>query len=175
MRLYKEAGINPAGCLLPLLIQMPIWIALYRSIIYLLAVTPEDFLNLSHYLYSWPLVYSTVPLGSDFLWLNLAYPDSLWILPILVGATMWAQQKMVTPTNADAKQQAQSNMMLWLMPGMFAFITLQIPSGLALFWVVSSIIRIIIQYKTTGWGGLFPGMARGEAPPERSGKRIVAP
>ncbi|GAH61650.1 unnamed protein product, partial [marine sediment metagenome] len=97
MQLYKESGVSPAGCLLPMLIQMPIWIALYQSIMMALAVAPEGLLNLSRYLYSWPVVYSTLPLGSEFLWLNLAIPDRLFLLPILVGGTMWLQQKMVTP------------------------------------------------------------------------------
>jgi len=154
MRLYKESGISPMGCLVPMLIQMPIWIALFQSIIRLLAVTPEDFLGLSQYLYSWSVVYSMLPLENSFLWLNLAIPDGYLVLPLLVGGTMWVQQKMVTPTTADPKQQTQSRIMLWMMPLMFAFITLSFPSGLALFWVTSSIIRIGIQYFVTGWGGL---------------------
>ena len=154
MRMYKESGISPMGCIVPMLLQMPIWIALFQSIIRLLAVTPEDFLGLSQYLYSWPVVYSALPLESNFLWLNLAIPDPFLLLPLLVGGTMWVQQKMVTPTTAEPKQQAQSRMMLWMMPLMFAFITLQFPSGLALFWVTSSVIRIVIQYFVTGWGGL---------------------
>jgi len=154
MRLYKESGISPMGCLVPMLIQMPIWIALFQSITRLLAVTPEDFLGLSQYLYSWPVVYSMLPLENNFLWLNLAIPDGYLVLPLLVGGTMWVQQKMVTPTTTDPKQQTQSRIMLWMMPLMFAFITLSFPSGLALFWVTSSIIRIGIQYFVTGWGGL---------------------
>jgi len=159
MRLYKESGVSPAGCMLPMLIQMPIWIALYQSIIRLLAVTPEDFLGLSQYLYSWPVAYSVLPLGSTFLWLNLAIPDTLLILPIVVGGTMWLQQKMVMPSSADPKQQAQSRMMLWMMPLMFAFFTLQFPSGLALYWVTSNVISIVIQYYVTGWGALAPSTA----------------
>jgi YidC/Oxa1 family membrane protein insertase len=72
---------------------------------------------------------------------------------------MWIQQKMVTVPNPDPQQQSQSQMMLWMMPLIFAFFTLNFPSGLALFWVVSSIIRIVIQYFVTGWGGLRPGTA----------------
>ena len=49
MRLYKESGMTPAGCLVPMLIQMPIWIALYQSIMRLLAVIPENFLGLANY------------------------------------------------------------------------------------------------------------------------------
>ncbi len=174
MRLYKESGISPAGCVVPMLVQMPIWIALYQSIIRLLAVTPEDLLGLSQYLYSWPLVYSMLPLGNHFLWLNLAIPDSYMVLPLLVGATMWVQQKMVTPTTADPKQQTQSRMMLWMMPMMFAFITLSFPSGLALFWVTSSVIRIVIQYFVTGWGGLVKVSTTKQAGRDQKYKKRIA-
>ncbi len=160
MRLYKESGMNPAGCLLPMLIQMPIWIALYQSIIRVLAIAPEDFLSLSKHLYhSWPAVFSLVPLESKFLWLDLATPDPWLILPILVGGTMWVQQKMTTIPTADPKQQAQSQMMLWMMPLMFAFLTLSWGSGLGLYWVTSNIISIVMQYFVTGWGGLVPASA----------------
>ncbi len=152
MALYKQSGISPAGCLLPMLIQMPIWIALYQSIMMSMAVAPEGLLNLSRYLYSWPIVFTTLPLGNEFLWLNLATPNIF--LAILVGATMWLQQKMATPSTTDPKQQAQSRIMLWMMPLMFAFLALSFPSGLALYWVTSSVVRIIIQYRVTGWGGL---------------------
>jgi YidC/Oxa1 family membrane protein insertase len=152
MKMYKESGVSPAGCLLPLLIQMPVWIALYQSIMRVLAVIPENLLGLSEYLYSWPIVYSTLPLTDKFLWLNLASGDML--LAILVGGTMWVQQKMTMTPSADPKQQQQASMMLWLMPMMFAFLTLSFPSGLALFWVTSNLVRIGIQYSATGWGGL---------------------
>jgi len=86
MKMYKESGMSPAGCLLPMLFQMPIWIALYQSIIRVLAVTPEGFLGLSQFLYSWPIVYTILPLENHFLWLNLATPDTF--LAILVAASM---------------------------------------------------------------------------------------
>jgi len=152
MRLFKESGVSPAGCLLPLVIQMPIWIALFQSIMRVLAVIPENLVGLSPYLYSWPMVYSTLPLQNEFLWLNLATGDIF--LALLVGGTMWVQQKMVMTPTADPRQQTQSTMMLWMMPIMFAWLTMTFPSGLALFWVTSNIFRIGIQYFVTGWGGL---------------------
>jgi len=157
MRLYKESGVNPAGCLMPMLIQLPIWIALYQSIIRVLAWTPEDFLGLSRYLYSWQVVYSSLPLADKFLWFSLAVPDA--VLAVLVMITMWLQQKMVTPPTTDPKQQSMSRMMLWKMPLMFGFLCLSFPSGLALFWVTSSVIRIAMQYFATGWGGVASSMA----------------
>ncbi len=172
MKLYKESGMNPAGCLLPMLIQMPIWIALFQSIMLSLAVAPEGLLNLSRYLYTWPVVYSILPLGKDFLWLNLAEPDML--LAILVGGTMWLQQKMTMSTPADPRQAAQSRMMLWMMPLMFAFFALSFPSGLALFWVTSSVIRVVIQYYAAGWGGLVPSTAGKQVIRDRRYKRRIA-
>ncbi|MDD4875566.1 MAG: YidC/Oxa1 family membrane protein insertase [Dehalococcoidales bacterium] len=173
MKLYKELGISPAGCVFPMLIQLPIWIALYQSIMLVLAVTPEGLLNLSGYLYSWPVVYSMVPLGSDFLWLNLALPDRFLILPILVGASMWVQQKMVTSPSTDPKQQSTSTMMLWLMPMMFTFLSLQFPSGLALYWVTSNVISVVIQYFVSGWGGLVKTTTEGSPRDRRFKKRII--
>jgi len=172
MRLYKESGVSPAGCMLPMLVQLPIWIALFQSIIRVLAVTPEGFLNLARHLYSfWAQVFSLVPLNSNFLWLDLATPDRILLLPILVGGTMWLQQKMVMPRAADPRQKAQSTMMLWMMPLMFAFLTTQFPSGLALYWVISNIISIGIQYYMTGWGGLL-SVAAGK--PAGRDKRYIA-
>ena len=174
MKLYKESGVSPAGCLLPMLVQLPIWIALFQSIIRVLAVTPEDFLGLSQYLYSWSVVYSMVPLASKFLWLDLATPDKWLLLPILVGGTMWLQQKMTMTPTTDPKQQAQGRMMLWMMPLMFVFLTMQFPSGLALFWATSSVIRIGMQYFTTGWGGLVKVSAKKPDIRDKRYKRRIA-
>jgi len=62
---------------------------------------------------------------------------------------MWVQQKMVTAQTTDPQQQAQSQMMLIMMPALFAFMTLSFPSGLALYWVISNIISIVMQYYIT--------------------------
>ena len=102
MKMYKESGVSPAGCLLPLIIQMPVWIALFQSIMRVLAVIPENLMGLSDYLYSWPIVYSTLPLSNNFLWLNLAAGDIF--LAILVGGSMWVQQKMVMTPSADPRR-----------------------------------------------------------------------
>ncbi|MBN1644364.1 MAG: membrane protein insertase YidC [Dehalococcoidales bacterium] len=169
--LLKEAGVANVGCILPMLIQTPIWIALYQSIMRILATAPEELLNLSQHLYSsWSVVFPAVPLNSRFLWLDLGAPDALYILPILVGGTMWLQQKMVTPKVADPQQQSQSQMMLVMMPLLFAFMTLSFPSGLALYWVVSNIVGIVVQYFVTGWGGLADMFGRNKADVSKSPK-----
>lgn len=155
MRLYKEAGINPLGCMWPMLIQLPIWIALYQSIMQALAATPENLLALSQHLYQWDMVDRAIPLNEDFLGLRLSKPDPTLILAILVGVTMWVKQKMVTAPTTDPRQQQMSSMTTMMMPMMFAFFTLSFPSGLALYWVVSNIIGIGIQYVVGGGWGYF--------------------
>jgi YidC/Oxa1 family membrane protein insertase len=154
MKLYKEAGINPMGCLWPMLIQFPIWIALYQAIMKALATTPENLLELARHLYSWQVVTQAIPLNSHFLWLDLGGQGDL-ILAIIVGGTMWVQQKMTTAPTVDPRQQSTNSMMLLMMPFMFGFLVLMFPSGLALFWAASNVIGILTQYFFTGgWGNL---------------------
>jgi len=175
-KLYKEGGINPLGCVWPMLIQMPIWIALYQSIIRALAATPENLLDLSQHLYSWSMVSRAVPLNENFLGLNLAQPDTTLILALLVGGTMWVQQKMVTAPAADPQQRSMNNMTLLMMPLMFGFLVLQFPAGLALYWVVSNIIGIAIQYFVSGgWGYLRAPSVLAPAASGEGGKVLPKP
>ena len=175
MKLFKESGVSYIGCVLPMLIQMPVWIVLYQSILRVMAVTPEDFLNLSQRLYSaWPGVFTQLPLGHSFLWLDLSAPDT--IMAVLTGASMWVQQKMMTPTSSDPQQRAQSEMMQWMMPMMFGIMGLSFPSGLGLYWVTSTGIRIIMQYFATGWGGLnIPWLGRAGNKDKEIKGRVVRP
>jgi YidC/Oxa1 family membrane protein insertase len=155
MKVYKTAGVNPIGCLGPMVIQFPIWIGLYRAILQVLPATPESLVGLSERLYSWlPMVHEVVPLASRFLWLDLAVPDPYPVLPVLVGASMFLMQKMTTMPTADPRQQSTNQMMLWMMPLMFGFFTTTFPSGLALYWVVSNIVGVVMQGFITGWGPL---------------------
>jgi len=172
MKLYKESGVSPAGCLLPMLIQMPIWIALFQSIMRVLAVIPENLAGLSQYLYSWPVVYSALPLNNHFLWLNLATGDIF--LALLVGGTMWVQQKMVMAPTIDPSQKTQSSLMLWIMPIMFAWLTLSFPSGLAIFWVTSNLFRIGLQYWIGGWGGLVKSSPKRDNDRDKKYKQRIA-
>lgn len=154
MKLYKEAGINPMGCIWPMLVQFPVWIALYQSIMKALATTPENLLSLSHHLYSWQIVNQAIPLNSQFLWLDLGGRGD-FILALIVGGTMWVQQKMTTAPSLDPRQQSTNSMMLMMMPLMFGMLVLMFPSGLALFWAASNVIGIVSQYFVTGgWGYL---------------------
>ena len=165
MKLYKEHGMNPFGCLGPMLVQMPIWIGLYQAIIQTLPSQPERLIGLSEKLYSWlPLVNEAVPLNSGFLWLNLAQGPAAqkdFLLPALVGLSMWSVQKMSMVPSADPRQAQTNTMMLWMMPLMLTFFSFQLPSGLALYWIASNFIQMGIQYFITGWGNLLPAPKQG--------------
>ena len=170
LRVYKEHGINPLGCLGPMVIQFPIWIGLYQAIFQTLPSTPERLADLSRHLYAWiPRVHQVVPLDGSFLWMDLARPDpSPFILPVLVAASMWMLQKMTTMPTADPRQESTNRMFLWFMPIMFGWFTLGFPSGLAIYWIVSNVIGVIIQGFVTGWGPLLSllsfGRSRAETP-----------
>jgi membrane protein insertase Oxa1/YidC/SpoIIIJ len=70
---------------------------------------------------------------------------------------MWIQQKMVTPPTTDPKQQQMTQITTLMMPLMFAMFTLSFPSGLSLYWAVSNIVGIVIQYFVSGGWGYLTG------------------
>ncbi|NDJ78268.1 MAG: membrane protein insertase YidC [Chloroflexi bacterium] len=156
--LYREYGVNPlAGCL-PLLIQLPIMLGLYRAIVASMAATPLQLLELSERIYVHPLS-SQVPLQNQFLWLNLGVPDPLYILPILVVATTFLQQKLLMPStpkpepgsgdSASDQAAAMSRQMMTIMPIMFGIFSLSFASGLSIYFIASNIIGIG-QYAAMG-------------------------
>jgi YidC/Oxa1 family membrane protein insertase len=150
MRLYRESGVNPAAGCLPLLLQMPVWFALYAALNNLARDVnlPPTFRD------------------EGFLWLpSLASPDPIYILPVLTGATQWVVQRMSTMPVSDP-QQAQMNRALEFMPLMFVFFAFNFPSGLAVYWVTSNIYSFVQQYFLVGWGNLpFVGTKPPAAPP----------
>lgn len=179
MKLYKESGVSPLGCVVPMLIQLPVWFGLYQSITAALPQNPLQLLNLAQHIYSrFPLLSnlmpaSLIPLNPKFLWLNLGRPDPYYIIPILTVATMWVQQKMTTPTNADPQQKAMSQSMELTMPLMFGYITLSLASGLGLYFVATNVVGIIQQYRTSGLGSLasvFTKIGKPAETPRRKGK-----
>ncbi len=152
MKIYREAGVNPLGCLLPMVAQIPIWIALYQVIRLTVGDVPESTISLSHHLYPWSFIQRAVPLSDHFLGLSLGAPN--FFLALTVGASMFVQQKMTTPPAMDEKSASMNNTMLWMMPLMFTYFAISFPSGLALYWVVSSVVSIALQYMFVGSGGL---------------------
>jgi len=152
MKLYKEQGVNPLGCAFPMIVQFPIWIGLYQSVIQALGFSPENLLGLSRHLYGFAALQEQVPLSRHFLWLDLGSGDIF--MAIIVGGSMWVLQKMSASPTADPNQQSMGRMMIWIMPLMFGFFALTFPSGLALYWAATNLMSIALQYRMGGWGTL---------------------
>jgi YidC/Oxa1 family membrane protein insertase len=121
MALYKKYNVNPLGGCLPILLQIPVFIALYSVL--------QDSIELRH---------------ANFIsfWINdLSAHDPTYISPLLMGASMFYQQKM-TPSSADP---TQAKMML-MMPIVFTFMFLNFPAGLVLYWLVNNVLSIVQQF-----------------------------
>src|SRR5439155_117569 len=135
LALYKKHRVNPMGGCLPMIAQVAIFYALYLA----LSVSVE--LENARF-----LCFITMPawvpgLGGADLWIcDLAAHDPTYVLPVLMGVTMFVQQKL-TPTAGDPRQ---AKMML-VMPFVFTFMFLNLPSGLVLYWTVSNILQIVQQ------------------------------
>ena len=169
MRMYREAGVNPVGCLGPLVIQMPILFGLFRVLIQTVYSRPDHLVALAEKFYAWiPVfpIYTAAPLSASFLWMDLSEPDPTnVVMPVLVFVSTWLQQKMTMTPSTDPRQSTNQMMMLWLMPLMIAFFSFTLPSGLSLYWVASNVIGIGIQYFITGWQPIFPLFPRAEPTP----------
>ncbi len=175
MELWKQAGVNPAGGCLPLLIQLPIMIALYRAIIFCVPSTPLELFQFSGHIFvdEWlPSLTGLVPLQSTFLGMELGQPPSpaqwwSYSLPILVFATSWLQQKLLTPDAAGgggSQAEMMSQQMQIMMPLMFGFISLQYATGLSIYFIISNLFGMAQYY-------LLPTHARVEEKPEPVAKR----
>jgi len=134
-KLYKEAGASPMSGCLPLLLQMPIFIALYNALRSTLDMRNAKFVG----------------------WLqDLSEPDPYLVLPIIMAIFMIIQSLMTRPSKEalakmDEKQQAMqqsTKMMTWLMPIMMFFIFRGLPSGLVLYYTVFNILSVAHQYYT---------------------------
>ena len=137
MGLYKTYKINPMGGCLPMLVQMPVFFAFYRILPNSIELRHAPFvlwvndLSAPERLFSFPF---TIPL--------MAPPYGIPILTLLMGASMFLQQKM-TPMTGDP---AQAKMMM-LLPIVFTFLFINFPSGLVLYWLVNNILSIAQQYR----------------------------
>jgi YidC/Oxa1 family membrane protein insertase len=150
MKLYREHGINPLGCAMPLFIQFVVFIALYRALVFVVGGSPESLAGLSQRLYDIPVLQQAIPLNQHFLWLNLGKPDTTFILPLLVGASTYVQQKMSMTPSASPQMQQQQAMMAWMMPLLLFFFTLSLPSGVGVYWVVSNVFSLFASYYVYG-------------------------
>ena len=119
MELYKTHKVNPMGGCLPMIVQIPVFFGLYRALMYSIELRHAPF----------------------YLWItDLSAKDPYYITPVVMGVTMFIQQKM-TPTNMDP---IQAKMMLAL-PVVFTFMFLSFPSGLVLYWLVNNVLTIAQQ------------------------------
>jgi len=152
MKLYRESGFNPLGCLGPMILQFPILIALYSAVRIALPNSPEALEKLSSHVYDWSFLQHALPLEEHFLMMDLREPNLLFV--VLVGITTWAQSKttIMTATTDQARQQQQ--MMNVMLPLMFAFFALQFPSGVSLYWVVNALVQIGFNVLTYGFPAL---------------------
>lgn len=124
MELYKKEKINPMGGCLPILIQMPVFISLYWVLMESVEIRHAPF----------------------FAWIqDLSAMDPYYILPLIMGVSMYAQQKLSPQAFTDPMQQK----IMQYMPVMFTFFFLWFPSGLVLYWVVNNLLSIAQQYVIT--------------------------
>lgn len=173
MALYKEHGINPAGGCLPLIIQFPIIIALYQSI---LALFSGDLTKLNQFIYidSWKLTsapdmnFFGLNLGAkptEFLSSNMAV--ALAVPLVTAGLTLFQSKMMISKvvgkvlakttkdeTSKEDYSQVMQTQMLYMMPAMIGFFSFQFPIGLAIYWNTFTLLGILQQYLISGWGGL---------------------
>ncbi len=129
MELYKRQKVNPFGGCLPILIQIPVFFALYKALLNSIELRHAPFLT---YL---PII--------DKPWLvDLSVKDPYYITPILMGATMFIQQKMTPTGGGDALQEK----IMYFMPIFMTFLFLNFPSGLVVYWLANNVLSIIQQY-----------------------------
>ena len=118
--LYKVSGVNPLSGCLPLVVQMPILIAIFYAI--------------RDYQYAG---------STTFLWLaSLADPDPTYVLPVISAATTFVQSLQTMPDTSSA----QNKMMLYFMPVFIGYISLQFSAGLVLYWIITNLVQILQQW-----------------------------
>mgnify|MGYP001350692046 CR=1 FL=1 len=165
-RMQKELqkiGYSPAsmlaGCL-PMFIQFPILIGMYRSIMHAIPAAPLQMIDLYKAAYqSWfPEFHKMIPVERIFLWMDLSQPDRFYleilsgigvpVLPLFVYITTVLQQKMMTPSNADPNDQSaqMQRSMMTMMPLMFAAFMFTFPSGLVLYFCSNILLTIGQQW-----------------------------
>ncbi len=162
IELYKKYNVNPLSGCLPQIGQLFFLILLYQVMV--------EFLNTPEI--------NGIIINTNFLWMNLAKTDTLYILPVLAGVTQLILSLMVAPggevpdlvpndsnkkavIKANEKEEGMADMaatmqkqMIFMMPVMTGFIAIGFPSGLGLYWVATTVFSIVQQYFSTGWGGL---------------------
>lgn len=128
MGLYKTYGVNPASGCVPILVQLPVFFGLYQALLTSIELRHASFI--------------TYLPGTDLIWLaDLSAKDPFYITPIIMGLTMFLQQRM-SPPAGDPMQQK----IMMFLPVIFTVMFLQFPSGLVLYWLVNNILSIAQQW-----------------------------
>lgn len=171
LELYQKYNVNPLSGCLPQLVQLALLIFLYQALISFLGQESVNGISIS----------------ASFLWLDLTQPDPKYVLPILAGIFQLLLSMMISPggevrdivpNKAKSKKIRQENekeedmaemaasmqqQMLFIMPVMTVFIATKFPSGLAVYWVMTTVFSIVQQYFISGWGGLKSYFLRAQA------------
>lgn len=181
--LYKQNKINPSAGCLPYILQFIILIALFNVFTTVLSGNGDTITKLNERLYAPLKISSEATLNTKFLYLDISKPDTFKIpsinfaLPglflILSSLAQFLSVKITTPyieaekkvaektkDDADDMQVAMQQSMTYTMPLMTLYFGMKFPSGLALYWLIFSLVNVIQQVKSSGWGSLTPFIRR---------------
>ena len=173
MKLYSERGVNPAAGCLPLLLQMPLLIALYNALLQLgcgLGPPPDNLCpGLTHDMvesFRYPFIANPIPLGGALdttaHWLpwireGLQHKDPVYIIPVMAGVVQLIASVMAMPAKqvkSDDPAQRMTQSMAYTFPLMTVVIGANFPAGLGLYWIATTVFQIVQQYFVSGWGQL---------------------
>jgi YidC/Oxa1 family membrane protein insertase len=173
MKLYSERGVNPAAGCLPLVLQMPLLIALYNSLLQLgcgLGPPPNNLCpGLTHDMvesFRYTFIPNPIDIGGALdttaHWLpwitqGLQHRDPLYILPVLAGLVQLVASVMAMPAKqvkSEDPAQRMTQSMAYTFPLITVVIGAQFPAGLTLYWIATTLFQIVQQYFVSGWGQL---------------------
>ena len=128
MQLYKTYGVNPASGCLPILVQIPVFIGLYQALLNSIELRHASFITYLPF--------------TDHLWLaDLSAKDPYYITPLLMGATMFLQQRLAPPAGDPTQQK-----IMMFLPAIFTVMFLNFPAGLVLYWLCNNLLSIAQQW-----------------------------
>jgi len=139
MKLYKEAGVNPLGGCLPVLVQSPVFLALFKVLQHAIELRQAPFVFWIKDLSSQDALF-TMPFTLPFV------GNKFNLLPIFMGFTMYWQQRTSMPRGTPADPRSQAQMMGWIMPPMMTIVFYRFPSGLVLYWIVNTVLTTAHQH-----------------------------
>jgi len=139
MKLYKEAGVNPLGGCLPMVLQMPVFIALFNVLRNTIELRQAPFFGWMNDLSQQDVLFK-LPVALPML------GDAVSVLPIVMGASMLLQTKIGGSIAGPESSATQSKMFQYMMPVVFTFLFYKMPSGLVIYWIVNTVLSIAQQH-----------------------------